>query len=358
MTVSVVIPTFNRSRLVVRAVESALDQRGVETEIIVVDDGSTDDTERALAPFGQRIRYFKQQNQGVVAARNRGMELATRPFIALLDSDDTWLPWKLALQLRCFDLVPELMLAWTNCFEVDGTGTILQSDFLRKYQGAYRHFQDSDLFEQFLSVDCPEAPDQASVPLKIGRLASPMFMGNLIVTPTAMFRREALSIGMFDPEMGQAGEDYDLFWRMADLGPFGLADVPAMYFRRGGSDHLHAARTQMAISNLKAIEKYRKRHPEGPALDRRMVAVRMAESYAWVATTAFDDGRIRVARTHAFAAALRGSRQPRVYIYLLLSFLPRQVTSVARWGLHRLKSLLRGDQPARTIAGAAPGAHS
>src|SRR5262245_39297918 len=134
MTVSVIIPTYNRARLVVRAVESALGQRDVETEIIVVDDGSTDDTERALAPFQGRIRYVKQKNQGVVAARNHGMQLAQGEFIALLDSDDTWLPWKLALQLRCFELVPELVLTWTNCFEVDGAGTVLQSDFLRKYQ--------------------------------------------------------------------------------------------------------------------------------------------------------------------------------------------------------------------------------
>ncbi|HLG85816.1 MAG TPA: glycosyltransferase [Alphaproteobacteria bacterium] len=359
MTVSVVIPTFNRARLVVRAVESALDQRGVETEVIVVDDGSTDDTERALKPFADRIRYIKQENRGVVAARNRGMELAAKPFIALLDSDDTWLPWKLALQLRCFELFPELMLTWTNCFEVDGTGAVLQSDFLRKYQAAaYRHFTDSDLFQRVVSIDCPAAPEGTTVDLKIGRMASPLFMGNLIVTPTAVFRREALSVGMFDPEMGQAGEDYDLFWRMADLGPFGLADVPAMYFRRGGSDHLHTARRQMAVSNLKAIAKYHKRHPQGPALNERLVATRMTEAHAWVATAAFDDGRVREARRHAVAAALRGSRQPRVYIYLLLSLLPRRVTSIARWTVHRLKGLRRGGAPAATIAEAAPGARS
>jgi glycosyltransferase involved in cell wall biosynthesis len=359
MTVSVVIPTFNRARLVARAVESALDQQGVETEIIVVDDGSTDDTERVLTPFADRIRYIKQENQGVVAARNRGMQLATTPFIALLDSDDIWLPWKLAVQLRCFELYPELMLTWTNCFEVDETGAVLQADFLRKYQGAaYRHFTDSDLFRRVVSIDCPAAPEGTSVDLKIGDMASPMFMGNLIVTPTAMFRREALAVGMFDPEMGQAGEDYDLFWRMADLGPFGLVDVPAMYFRRGGSDHLHAARRQMALSNLKAIGKYQKRHPEGPALNRQMVATRMADAHAWIATAAFDDGRIREARGHAVAAALRGSRQPRVYLYLLLSLLPRQVTSLARWTLQRLKGLRRGGEPAATIAEAAPGARS
>lgn len=359
MAVSVIIPTFNRARLVSKAVESALNQTGVQTEIIVVDDGSTDDTEQALTPLKDHIRYVKQENRGVVAARNHGMELARQPFIALLDSDDSWLSWKLALQLRCFELFPDLVLAWTNCFEVDGGGSVRQSDFLRKYQGAYQHFSDAQLFERMVPVDCPAVPGvPPRVVLKMGRMAAPMFMGNLIVTPTALFRREALTVGMFDPEMGQAGEDYDLFWRMADLGPFGLADVPAMYFRRGGSDHLHAARTQMAVSNLKAIHKYQRRHPEGPALDRRLMARRIADSHAWVCTTKFDDGNVREARRHGFKAALRGSRQPRVYVYLVLSLLPAQVTNFARWAVHRLKGLRRGGPTVAPIVEAAPGAHS
>jgi len=97
--VSAIIPTFNRRDLVCRAIDSALAQTFPVDEIIVVDDGSTDGTgEMLLARYGQRIRYAWQPNAGVSAARNRGMAMAGGRYIALLDSDDQWLPEKTARQ--------------------------------------------------------------------------------------------------------------------------------------------------------------------------------------------------------------------------------------------------------------------
>ncbi len=87
---SAVIPTYNRARLVGRAIQSALDQSFPPAEIIVVDDGSTDDTEAAIRRFGQAVRYVRQPNKGGAEARNRGVSEATKPWIAFLDSDDIW----------------------------------------------------------------------------------------------------------------------------------------------------------------------------------------------------------------------------------------------------------------------------
>jgi glycosyltransferase involved in cell wall biosynthesis len=98
-TVSVVIPTYNRARLVPGAVESALAQTVREAEVIVVDDGSTDDTRRALRPYGDRIRYVYQANRGASAAQNAGIALARGEWVAVLASDDRWAPVKLARQL-------------------------------------------------------------------------------------------------------------------------------------------------------------------------------------------------------------------------------------------------------------------
>src|SRR6185295_2750617 len=90
--ISVVVPTYNRARLVVRAVESVLAQTRPPDELIVVDDGSTDDTPAALARFGDRVRLVSQRNAGAAAARNNGLALASRPWAAFLDSDDVWVP--------------------------------------------------------------------------------------------------------------------------------------------------------------------------------------------------------------------------------------------------------------------------
>src|SRR5712664_3388839 len=97
--VSVIIPTYNCARFVVEAIESVLAQTVVPTEIVVVDDGSVDDTQERLRSYHGRIRYFRQGNGGVSAARYRGMREAQQEFIAFLDADDVWHPRKLELQL-------------------------------------------------------------------------------------------------------------------------------------------------------------------------------------------------------------------------------------------------------------------
>jgi glycosyltransferase involved in cell wall biosynthesis len=96
--ISVVIPTFNYGRFIADAVDSVLCQTLTPHEIIVVDDGSTDDTAEILRPYGDAIRYIYQENQGLSAARNTGILAAEGEWIALLDSDDTWHPTKLQLQ--------------------------------------------------------------------------------------------------------------------------------------------------------------------------------------------------------------------------------------------------------------------
>lgn len=93
---SAVIPTYNRADLVVRAVSSALGQSLPPAEIIVVDDGSTDDTEAALRAYGPAVRYVRQQNSGGAVARNRGVAEAQHEWIAFLDSDDVWTETHLA----------------------------------------------------------------------------------------------------------------------------------------------------------------------------------------------------------------------------------------------------------------------
>ncbi len=91
LQISVVIPTYNRGHLVERAVKSALQQTMCAAEIIVVDDGSTDDTEARMRAFGEQVRYVRQENAGSAVARHHGMTIARFPWVALLDSDDIWM---------------------------------------------------------------------------------------------------------------------------------------------------------------------------------------------------------------------------------------------------------------------------
>ncbi len=118
--ISVIIPTFNRARLVSQAIESVLQQGHEAIEIIVIDDGSTDDTRQRVSRFGDHCRYVHQVNQGPAAARNTGMALAKGDIIALMDSDDIWLPHKVATELCLFKQYPQAdMLAGNAGFYLE-----------------------------------------------------------------------------------------------------------------------------------------------------------------------------------------------------------------------------------------------
>ncbi|MCH8010873.1 MAG: glycosyltransferase family 2 protein [Candidatus Marinimicrobia bacterium] len=113
-TVSVIIPTFNRSSLLQRALDSVLSQTICPHEIIVVDDGSTDETAVLVEQEYPVIIYFHQSNKGVSAARNRGIREASGDWIAFLDSDDMWLPEKLERQFEALRANPDMKLCHTD----------------------------------------------------------------------------------------------------------------------------------------------------------------------------------------------------------------------------------------------------
>ena len=125
--VSVIIPTYNRQDLVQEAIDSVLNQTFRDWELIVVDDGSTDQTPSVLQErYDSRIIYIYQENQGESAARNRGLYSATGEYVAFLDSDDLWHPKKLQRQIEVFAEKPELGLVSTQAYWINYEGLLLK----------------------------------------------------------------------------------------------------------------------------------------------------------------------------------------------------------------------------------------
>src|SRR5262245_52413493 len=114
LPISVIIPTYNRATLIVRSLRSVLVAIIPGDEVIVVDDGSTDDTTQVLEPYRDRIRYVIAPHRGVGAARNRGVAEARHPLVAFNDSDDEWFPDKLALQRAFMQARPDVLFCFSD----------------------------------------------------------------------------------------------------------------------------------------------------------------------------------------------------------------------------------------------------
>ena len=149
--VSVVIPTYNYGAYVGQAIDSALAQTYPHVEVVVVDDGSTDDTPARLAAYGDRIRVVSQANQGLSAARNAGIAAARGEYVALLDSDDAFHPRKLELQLRHLIAYPGVGLTGTGHF----------SDPARKWPEVAADLAARTLTRDELVLRSPFAPSSA-----------------------------------------------------------------------------------------------------------------------------------------------------------------------------------------------------
>ncbi len=342
--VSIVIPTYNRAHLVGEAIVSALNQTYRHYEIIVVDDGSQDDTGKMIqAAFGgnPKVRYIQQENRGVSAARNRALSEARGEFIAFLDSDDSWLPGKLELQVACLRFLPEAGMIWTDMEAVDGQGKTLFPTYLRRMYAAYRFFPTpQDLFALEYRLDQVAQGGLAGFPgntrLFCGDIFSPMVLGNLVHTSTVLIRRERQrQVGLFDEEF-RVGEDYPFHLRTVRAGPVAFVETPATRYRIGMEDALTAPQYSFPVAKayVDVLENSLREDGDRIRLPAGMLNDCLAKAYAWLGGECLRQRDARLARSH-FRKSLRYRLfQPGVVARLFLSFLPGS-------SQEKLRSLLR-----------------
>jgi glycosyltransferase involved in cell wall biosynthesis len=203
---SVVIPAYNAAWCVGKAVDSVLAQRGCDFEVIVVDDGSTDDTAAVLARFGDAIRVVRQRNQGLSAARNAGIRAARGEFVAFLDADDWWLPGKLAPQLALLRGRPEVGFCSCAARVEDPEGRLLNLWPAPRWQGPF-------LVHLF------------------GSAADVAGSGSAVVARRTLFDR----VGGFDESL-RSLEDIDMWMRLAAVADYACLDEPlVVILKRPGS---------------------------------------------------------------------------------------------------------------------------
>jgi len=333
--VSVIIPTYNRSSDCKIAVESVLSQTYGDVEVLVVDDGSVDDTREVISGLDERVRYICQPNAGVSAARNTGLEAASGEYIAFLDSDDAWLPWKLEAQLSVLRSFPEAGMVWTDMKAVDDKGAILYESYLKRMYSAYAYFDREKHFRTTRPI--PEA--WAGCPAGFrenmcyaGNIFPWMFMGNLVHTSTVLLRRERQQkVGLFDTTLLTSGEDYDYHFRTCRYGEVAYLDAPSILYRIGASDQLTEKKYMVWIArnNLKTITRMLAAAGNEITLPRKMVREHLASSYAWLGFEVFCKNQPE-ARS-CFLNSLRYAPfQPKVAVHLMLALLPSRAAMSLR----------------------------
>lgn len=340
--VSVIIPTHNRAIRVSRAIDSALAQTHTTVEVIVIDDGSTDDTEEWVgARYGDdpRVRYLKRPNGGPAAARNTGLEAASGAYIAFLDSDDEWLPWKLEFQLGCLQHSPSAGMTWTDMAAVDADGVPVADRYLRRMYRHYSEIRLTDAFDSSLIVPAGMAPGSPSARVWLGRIFPMMLGGNLVHTSTALLTASrAAAVGGFDESLRTTGEDFDYHLRTCAAGPVAFADVPTTVYRVGAPDQLtlpeHMA--QMARNYLRTLEKAIARGGVDPRAGRRAIA----GAHGWLGEELLEMGERPDARRHLIKA-LRGPRPLRSAGLLLVAVAPLVIAGTLRRILGRISRPLR-----------------
>lgn len=198
--VSVVIPIYNYSRFITQAIESVLDQTFRDLEVIVVDDGSTDETAQMVGRFGDRVRYVYQANRGPNAARNTGIREARGSCVAFLDADDYWLPRKLELQVPLIEGSPKVGLVYSGMYLFDSdTGAIIG-------QHPLGHCRRGPVLRQ-------------------------LFMEQFVPSPTALTRREVFhEVGYFDENV-VGPDDWDMWLRIAAIYEFDYVAQPLAMYR-------------------------------------------------------------------------------------------------------------------------------
>lgn len=232
LPISVIIPTYNRAEFITRAVSSVLDQTRSCSEIIIVDDGSTDDTEavlhHVLADLPLECNIVRQQNLGPAAARNAGIVRARYPYIAFLDSDDHWVKHKLAVQYQMLSRSENLMISHTK------ERWLRRGEHLN--QKKIHIPRDGDIFAHCL------------------RLCA-------VGMSTVMLRRAVFDkVGMFDEQL-HCCEDYDFWLRVSSRFEFLLVDMP-LTVKEGGRDDQVSVQYRQGMDRLR-IDSLKKIMEEG-----------------------------------------------------------------------------------------------
>jgi GT2 family glycosyltransferase len=318
--VSVIIPTYNRAGIICRTIDNIFQQTYSNIELIIVDDGSTDDTLSKLRQYGSRLRVVEQSNSGPAVARNHGAKLAHGEIIAFQDSDDLWKPTKLERQVALLEMDRSIPCCLCNV-----VFRVVNGKELTSFEFSQVHFDQDE-----------------SIWLNVLEVLSTRFV---LFNQAAAIRREVFEkLGGFDEDLKYL-EDYDLPLRLALEGPWAAIQEPLVVYQEGTPESFsqQASKDQVVLKEceLRIFEQMRTNVAAGNKqlgvqrhLERRLAMLRRQ---LWAT---------KLTSTKSFGASTIGRLLTQVDRYLLAAFrrspwFPQPITvPISRLGMSEPPSKL------------------
>ncbi len=293
--ISVVVPSFNRAAFLPETLESIRSQTHPPAEVIVVDDGSKDNTEEVVRPFRPLVKYCRIENSGVCRARNVGVSMSHAAWLAFCDSDDVWYPQKLARQVRLIESAPEVEFVFTNFATRVGHEVLPGSKFDALPPGYW------DVRKRLVGPDLIVLDEVFYAHVL---RAQPVFPSTVLLS-RLLFERK----GGFDESLGRnVSEDLEFTLRCLEGKPTGVVMTPLVQIRKHAGN-LSADPMRSLIDEIAILSIALERHPTA-RLCRDMIATEIARRRHVAADFAFRRGDLDLARGRV--AGTCGGRQVEV----------------------------------------------
>jgi len=302
--ISIIIPTYNYAQYICEAIESVLNQTYKDFEIIVVDDGSTDNTKEVIKPYLNKIKYIYQQNSGPSSARNRGIKEAKGEYIAFLDADDIWLPQKLELQIKFMEKEKEVGLIFSDMILFNEKG-IIKNSFLKE-----------KLFFNKLSIK----PLSSTEKVIYDNVFNALLQENFIPTNTVIVKKECFNkVGFFDETLFSV-EDRDMWLRIGLFYDIGFINFP-LVLTRFHETNISANQELALKSRLKVMKKFLN-YSNLPIKSKKIIKQTINKIYFDLGYLYFTCEKFPLSRIYFRRFLKENPFMFKPWIYILLSVLP------------------------------------
>jgi hypothetical protein len=323
---SVVIPTYNRAELIGETLASLLAQTYPAAEIVVIDDGSTDDTEDVVRRFGSLIRYRRIPNSGQSNARRIGVEESRHEWLAFCDSDDLWKPDKLRKHVELIEAAPELEYSFSN-FQVFGPEGAWQAQ--TKFDSVPEGYWD--IAKRVVGPQCWVVEDSLFTPVICFQ---PIFPSTLVMTRAFYERAGGFRLSL----PGGTGEDFEFTLRCVRHPPIGIVTSPVVGIRKHGGN-ISGSQLRLLREEIEVLN-YCLDHHEPPADSVPTIRDSIALRSAQAAELAFAEGELDLVKELAANAGNHSST--RLRLKQRISSLPPAVAKPVCRATLRVSDWLQG----------------